>query len=609
MFRFARTAFVSFLIASAVASAARADGAAQPGGGVLTMEAALARAEELSPLVRRARAERQAVAAREVGASQLFPSNPVISGGAGPRRESQQGLQDLKGIQFFGHIEQTIEIGAQRSARRKVVSQALHTAELREQVARAETRARVRAAYVGVQLALARVEAAAEREALVTKLLDAVRARVAGGASSNVDLELARLERGTAARARVDATLSAADAAARLRLVLAMPPGQVIGLSPGAIPPPTRTQNLGDLLVRARSQRAELAALASGREEIDLDIVRLKREAIPSPTLFVDVQQDLPGQVYVGGGLALPLPILAPQPGRSGAGARRAGASRGGADAGRSRRHARGRAGFSVRGGAARDVGADEPRGAARRRVGGDADDRGLARREVRPVPPAADVTRRRRSPAPVPGDIGSAVGFLHRPRSGRGGAMTASDETVDKIEEKKKMSKTTVVLIATVALGVVGVLVSRGRASSGDESKAHQAAAPVSAPADNKQLALAPGARAKNPVKVAAAEMTKLAGDIQVVGTVAFHEDHYAVVGPLVTGRISKLIGGVGDKVKRGQVIAEIESSEVGQARADYVSAKARAGAAEANLRRETELNERRSRRSASAKWRTRRR
>jgi cobalt-zinc-cadmium efflux system outer membrane protein len=309
MFRFARTAFVSFLIASAVASAARADGAAQPGQDVLTMEAALARAEEMSPLVRRARAERQAVAARDVGASQLFPSNPVIAGGAGPRRESTPGLQDLKGTQFFGHLEQTIEIGAQRSARRKVVSQALHTAELREQVARAETRARVRAAYVGVQLALARVQAAAQREALVTKLLDAVRARVAGGASSNVDLELARLERGTAARARVDATLAAADAAARLRLLLAMPPGQVVGLSPGAAAPPSRTQNLGDLIVRARSQRAELAALASGREEIDLDIVRLKREVIPSPTLFVDVQQDLPGQVYVGGGLALPLPI------------------------------------------------------------------------------------------------------------------------------------------------------------------------------------------------------------------------------------------------------------------------------------------------------------
>ena len=77
-----------------------------------------------------------------------------------------------------------------------MVSKALQTAELREQTARAETRARVRAVYVGAQLALAQIEAARQREELVTKLLEAVKARVAGGASSDVDSELARLEKG-----------------------------------------------------------------------------------------------------------------------------------------------------------------------------------------------------------------------------------------------------------------------------------------------------------------------------------------------------------------------------------------------------------------------------
>jgi cobalt-zinc-cadmium efflux system membrane fusion protein len=181
-------------------------------------------------------------------------------------------------------------------------------------------------------------------------------------------------------------------------------------------------------------------------------------------------------------------------------------------------------------------------------------------------------------------------------------GAMSITEETVetkkkgalsvtDEPMEKKKMSKSTLVVIAVVVLGVVGILVSRGRASSVGDAKS-QAAAPAT-PAGPKPLALSPAARAKNPVKVAAAEMTKLAGDIQVVGTVAFHEDHFAVVGPLVNGRISRLVGGVGDKVRRGQVIAEIESSEVGQARAEYVSAKARSSAADANLRRETDLAE----------------
>jgi cobalt-zinc-cadmium efflux system outer membrane protein len=282
----------------------------------LTLEDALRSAEEASPLVRLARAERDTVAARDVGASVLLPANPVIAGGVGPRREGPPAnLISERGLQYFVHAEQTVEVGGQRSARRNVVSRALRTADLRVEVARAETRARVRAAYVGTQLALARVDATSQREALVAKLLEAVRARVAGGASSNVDLELARLERGSAARARIDATLAAADALARLRLLVGMPPAQKLVLEERAVAPPQRDVTLPQLLARAQSQRAELAALASGIDEIDADIVRLRREVIPSPTLFVELQRDLPGQLFVGGGLALPIPVWRRQQG------------------------------------------------------------------------------------------------------------------------------------------------------------------------------------------------------------------------------------------------------------------------------------------------------
>ena len=292
----------------------RAQAAPAPTGAAhLSLEEALRAAEAASPLVRRARAEREAVAARDVGAALLLPTNPVLVGGAGPRREGP--ASDQRGLEYFLHAEQTVEVGGQRSARRAVVSRALRTADLRLQVARAETRARVRAAYVGTQLALARVEAAGQREALVAKLLDAVRARVAGGASSNVDLELARLERGSAARERIDAALAAADALARLRLLIGQPPAQAVELDGRPVLPPPRAGALAALLGRAQAQRAELAALGSGVEEIDADIVRLRREAIPSPTLFVELQRDLPGQLFVGGGLALPLPLWRRQQG------------------------------------------------------------------------------------------------------------------------------------------------------------------------------------------------------------------------------------------------------------------------------------------------------
>jgi membrane fusion protein, heavy metal efflux system len=151
----------------------------------------------------------------------------------------------------------------------------------------------------------------------------------------------------------------------------------------------------------------------------------------------------------------------------------------------------------------------------------------------------------------------------------------------------------------------LVGLLVGRGRSS------AQAGAVVVETPAASapRPLELTAQSREKNPVKVASAELARIAGDIQVVGTVAFHEDHYAVVGPLVAGRISRLAAGVGDQIRRGEVLAEIESAEVGQARADLVAAKARYSAAEANLHRESELADKRisserERELAHAQW-----
>ncbi len=271
----------------------------------LSLAEALSRAEAASPLVRRARAERQAVAAREIGASLLLPTNPVVSAAAGPRHEPGR-----QGIEYLLHAEQTIEVAGQRGTRRAVVSRALRTAELREQVARAETRARVRAAYVGAQLARARMEAAAERETLVTTLLNAVQARVTGGASSDVDLALARLERGIALRARSDAALAVVDALSQLRALIGFPAVHPLAIDAEVASPARPAGDLPALIARAESQRAELAAVVASREEIDADIARLRREAIPSPTVFVDFERDLPGQSYLGAGLAIPLPFF-----------------------------------------------------------------------------------------------------------------------------------------------------------------------------------------------------------------------------------------------------------------------------------------------------------
>ena len=299
------------------------------------------------------------------------------------------------------------------------------------QVARAETRARVRAAYVGTQLALARVEAAAQREALVAKLLDAVqRARRRRRVVERRSGAGAAGARAARARARVDATLAAADALARLRAAGRAAAGADAGAGRrgAAAPPPRAAERCRRCSARAQAQRAELAALASGVDEIDADIVRLRREAIPSPTLFVELQRDLPGQIFVGGGAGDADPAVAAPAGRAGGGARRSRA--------RARRSAtlverdvalEVERAFQAEARAARDDAAARSRGAAGGGGGGDADDRGVAGRQVRSVPAAADLARRERGAAAAPRDAGSALGVVDRARSRGGGAMKMS--------------------------------------------------------------------------------------------------------------------------------------------------------------------------------------
>ncbi len=138
-----------------------------------------------------------------------------------------------------------------------------------------------------------------------------------------------------------------------------------------------------------------------------------------------------------------------------------------------------------------------------------------------------------------------------------------------------------------TVGVALAGVLAVTLRSPGGSDA----AARTPDGAAKEGALALPEAARAENPIATMKAARVRLAADLRVVGSVAADEDHYAVVGPLVAGRVAALRAGLGDDVARGQVLAEIESAEVGAAQAAFLAARARAAAADANLRREREL------------------
>lgn len=150
---------------------------------------------------------------------------------------------------------------------------------------------------------------------------------------------------------------------------------------------------------------------------------------------------------------------------------------------------------------------------------------------------------------------------------------------------------------IAAGAALTIFLVTRSGPASQSDgagSSAAGQSSAGEGASAARRkpgEVALAPAVTAKNKVEVVAVRRTTLAGDINVIGNVSFSADHVAIVGPLVSGRIARLTAGIGARVERGQVMAEVESADVGDARAALIAARARLSAADANLRREREL------------------
>lgn len=149
------------------------------------------------------------------------------------------------------------------------------------------------------------------------------------------------------------------------------------------------------------------------------------------------------------------------------------------------------------------------------------------------------------------------------------------------------------IVVVAAAGIGL-GLLIPRGGSAP---PAAPSAPADVPKPSSSETkgtLTLSADALRKNQIEIIEVKPQRLARDVEVVGSVELAPNYHAQIGPLIAGRIISIKAQVGDHVRAGQVLAELESSEVGQAQAAYLTARATSMAAQANLRREKELAER---------------
>ncbi len=91
--------------------------------------------------------------------------------------------------------------------------------------------------------------------------------------------------------------------------------------------------------------------------------------------------------------------------------------------------------------------------------------------------------------------------------------------------------------------------------------------------------------------IKVQKLEPQERAEQIVVTATIQANQDKLAHVAPRVPGRIVKVRANLGDKVKRGQPLAVLDSIELGEARSAYLQAASEASVAQAGFERAERL------------------
>lgn len=109
----------------------------------------------------------------------------------------------------------------------------------------------------------------------------------------------------------------------------------------------------------------------------------------------------------------------------------------------------------------------------------------------------------------------------------------------------------------------------------------------------DGKFIRFSPEFGKRAGIEMARAELQSLKPMIQVTGTATFDPEAVSAVGSRIAGRVRRVMKYPGDPVKRGDVLAELESAELGQAQASVLGARAHVEAATANEKREKQLAE----------------
>jgi cobalt-zinc-cadmium efflux system membrane fusion protein len=138
--------------------------------------------------------------------------------------------------------------------------------------------------------------------------------------------------------------------------------------------------------------------------------------------------------------------------------------------------------------------------------------------------------------------------------------------------------------LLLTLALALAGCKPAAPEADKPAEPEAE-------APDTRGLVTMTPEAQRDSGVKVAPIATRRITEALTATGEFEANADAEAHVSPRVAGRVVKLVKTVGDRVRRGDTLAVIESLELGQAEAGYLEAQARVALGRSTLERQRKL------------------
>jgi cobalt-zinc-cadmium efflux system outer membrane protein len=282
---------------------------AEPARPSLTLADALAMARRASPALTAARQLLAAAKARERQA-RAFP-NPMLS----YAREQTSGAGGTASQNILS-LEQSIEIGGQRGARRRSAELLRAVAEARMEAGAAGVDFEVKRSYAAAVAAQRRAYLADDAARAFAKAREVSKARLVGGDVSGYEDRRLALESARYATLRL-AALVARDSAARVLASLigiddsvppAIPPRLVDTLTPGAL-----VVSVDSVVARALASDAGLRAARLESEAGLAEAHRANAERIPTPVLSggfkterLTTGETLNGFVL---GVGLPVPL------------------------------------------------------------------------------------------------------------------------------------------------------------------------------------------------------------------------------------------------------------------------------------------------------------